>query len=265
MKLALHWRFALWNSIIVVLAFVFFGTETRSVFFVLLSGAIVLGLVLFLRSGISKPLAQLSREAGEIKTDKMHSSKPVNGLSEVRQLGLSIDEMKLSVASRISKLSESSSRLQSILGSMTEGVMVFGPGNRIILANQSVKVLFGIQHDPVDKSCLEVFRNEELEIAVRATISNKGPKEFDLATNTGLTIHVHLTYVPGPDLNKEGSVVAVFRDISESKKKETIRRDFVTNVSHEFKTPLTSIRGAAETLITELKEAESHLIDFLYN
>src|SRR5206468_5833290 len=109
---------------------------------------------------------------------------------------------------------------------------------------------------------LEMFRRPELENAVHAVLRGGPPQVLEITAGTGRILQVHVAPVPSVSGGID-SVVAVFHDLTDIRRTEKMRRDFVANVSHEFKTPLTSIRGYAETLLSGAKDDPTIAPDFL--
>jgi two-component system phosphate regulon sensor histidine kinase PhoR len=138
-------------------------------------------------------------------------------------------------------------RIAAVLAGMTEGVLVLDAGGRVLLANPRFRSLFGI-HGPIEgRIPLEVIRDAEVDEVLREVrsaepvvrdVEGVGPRE--------LTLQMHAAAFPAR--GKRLGTVIVFHDVTEVRRLESMRRDFVANVSHELKTPLTAIRGYAETL-----------------
>jgi two-component system phosphate regulon sensor histidine kinase PhoR len=149
-----------------------------------------------------------------------------------------------------------------ILEAMGQGVMVLDVSGRIVFTNSAMLEVLGRERDLLGKTPLEVFRRPELENAVRALLEGGAGRVLEITTGNGRILQANVAAV----VNESGivdSVVSVFHDLTDIRRTERMRRDFVANVSHEFKTPLTSIRGYAETLMSGAKDDPAIAVDFL--
>lgn len=160
-----------------------------------------------------------------------HLSKTFNKMAE--QLQLTMQDAL-----------EKQMKMEAILKSMESGVIAVDRNNKVIMINPYAEVLFGIEKDIIGKNFIENIRDFEFEEVFKSK-SNEykelkilWPKERILRIKTADIISD----------KKHIGTVAVVQDITDIKKLENMRSQFVANVSHELKTPLTSIKGFAETL-----------------
>jgi two-component system phosphate regulon sensor histidine kinase PhoR len=123
--------------------------------------------------------------------------------------------------------------------------------------------MIGAERELSGKTTLDIFRNPQLETGIKAVLSGEAPKVVDIVPGPGRFAEAHIAGVP----NLSGvvdSTVVVFHDVTEIRKTERMRRDFVGNVSHEFKTPLTAIRGYTETLLGGALQDPKLATEFLH-
>jgi two-component system, OmpR family, phosphate regulon sensor histidine kinase PhoR len=164
-------------------------------------------------------------------------------------LGTSLNQTASRLDRTIRTLTEERNLSAAILGSMVEGVAVVNAGERLAFANPGFASILGLDVPPVaGSSLLEVVRQTELIGAVRRVLAGEPRVEAEIVTGT-LRQHYFAATVAAVRAGETSGAVIVLHDITDLRKLERIRRDFVANVSHEFRTPLTAIQGFAETLI----------------
>ena len=149
----------------------------------------------------------------------------------------------------IRTLTEERNLSSAILGSMVEGVLVVNAAERVVFANHSFAEILGLGVPPQAGSGLvEWVRQTELIEAVRKVLAGEPRVESEIVTGT-LRQHFFAATVASVRTTGTDGAVLVLHDITDLRKLERVRRDFVANVSHEFRTPLTAIQGFAETLL----------------
>jgi two-component system, OmpR family, phosphate regulon sensor histidine kinase PhoR len=164
-------------------------------------------------------------------------------------LGSSLNQTAARLDRTIRSLTEERNLSSAILGSMVEGVAVVNGAERLVFANPGFTEILGLDIPPVSgSSLLEIVRQRELIEAVRAVLAGEPRVESEIVTGT-LRQHFFAATVASVRAGETSGAVIVLHDITALRKLERIRRDFVANVSHEFRTPLTAIQGFSETLI----------------
>ncbi len=146
-------------------------------------------------------------------------------------------------------------RLEEVLGGMIEGVLVIDAAGTVMLSNSRAEVLLDLPHAdlPLGKPLIELTRHPDLHQLVREVMNGAGterPFVRDLQLDGAKPLVLQVTATPMPSApGGLRSFILVFHDVSEMKRLERMRRDFVANVSHELRTPLAAIGGYAETLL----------------
>jgi two-component system phosphate regulon sensor histidine kinase PhoR len=164
-------------------------------------------------------------------------------------LGISLNRTAARLDRTIQSLTEERNLSAAILGSMVEGVAVVNASEQLVFANQGFAEILGLDVPPTNGSkLLEVVRQTELIQAVRGILGGETRVESEIVTGT-LRQHFFAATVAAVRSGDTTGAVVVLHDITELRKLERVRRDFVANVSHEFRTPLTAIQGFAETLL----------------
>lgn len=213
---------------------------------------------------ISRPIRDMSMVAQSIAEGNFSRRILLTTNDEIEELGKAINYMSEQIKMRMEEVVANKSRFEAILLSMFEGVMVIDGQGIILLMNQTLKTLFNIGHDPVNQRVLEVIRNIEIqEIVDKVLELKKGVEstEISVLLPEERIFHVHATPVLRND--RADGAVLVFHDITELRRLESVRQDFVANVSHEIRTPVTNIKGYAETLIDGALNDKKNAKDFL--
>ena len=187
--------------------------------------------------------------------------------NDVGQLEKDINRLVQDEQQRARIADEEKAKLEAAFASMTEGVLVINNQNRIEFLNRSLKEILGNEGitDILDKTPLEAFRNVELQDALDRFRDAGGPvlREISLGQETPIILDVTISAVHGlPE--EEQKTMMVFHDVTRLKKLEKIREDFVANVTHEIKTPLTAIIGFIETLEEGAIKEEATAKKFLH-
>lgn len=156
------------------------------------------------------------------------------------------------------------SRLEAVFLSMFDGIMVIDRRGAIVLMNQTLHDYLGIDIKVAGKKLLEVIRHIDIqEIAESVLTSGKRLESREIAVTFPIerVLLVHATPVLRDNII-DGAVLA-FHDITELRRLENVRKDFVANVSHELRTPVATIRGYAETLLEGALEDKEHAREFV--
>ena len=224
--------------------------------------ALLLGL--FVASRLTRPLSVISDAALAFESGDFEPKNLDLPSGELGDLGRVLNRMGVEIHARMRELQKDEGQLRAMLAGMVEGVIAVDEEDRISFSNAAARQLFNLGHLRVDGQRLwELIRVPGLDgLMERARGSDSAAHcELGLAWDGAeLTIlakaHRFVT-------EKEIGVVIVFEDITELRRLEGVRRDFVANVSHELKTPLTSIRGYVETLMDGALHDENNNLRFL--
>jgi two-component system phosphate regulon sensor histidine kinase PhoR len=204
----------------------------------------------------TKPLRDMAEAAARIGHGRSNARIPVHSNDEIGMLAGVLNDMSERIEDQVQRLSAEKQRLDTILRSMGEGIMVTAPDGVITLVNPAFRRLFSITGDVEGKKLVEISRHPDLLDAFN-DLGKSGVdelvREISLQPND-CTLFTH--WVPLDVSGVRKGVVAVFHDISDLKKAENMRRDFVANVSHELRTPVTIIKGYAETLLNGALESD---------
>jgi signal transduction histidine kinase len=205
--------------------------------------ALVLGSVLALIAGrrTSRPLAEIGLAARAI-TQGQTPTFPYSGVPDIDALVADLREMHHQLVARMEELRKSQSETAGLVDSMVEAVLSADGQGQVVTANPAARRLLGYgDREPLPLLPL-LFRSPDARAAVTQALGGSAVSDQEIRIGDKICL---LNARP----TTLGGAVIVLHDLTEVKRLETVRRDFVANVSHELKTPLTAISGFAETLL----------------
>jgi two-component system, OmpR family, phosphate regulon sensor histidine kinase PhoR len=191
-----------------------------------------------------RPLARLIAGAVALASGRVRRVEDPE-VKELSSLSRALNRLAETAETQFAAVRSERDHLQSILASMSEGVLVVGPDGRASSANPAFHRLFDLTGEVAGKPLLELSRLPELAQVVEDTLRRGEPQsgQIELQAPERRTLLLASAALAG-----ERGAVVVARDTTELTRVADMRRDFVANVSHELKTPLAAIRGYAETL-----------------
>ena len=259
----LHARIVHLNLILIaVIVLILAGSPLGAAAAVCAGLSITLLASLILKTRVVRPLQGLFSAASKIAAGDLSQRAPIGGDSEIAAAASALNSITRTLEASTRELTEGKQKVESLVGAMREGVMLLDARGRVTLANRAVLMMIGSGRDIAGRTPLDIFRVPALDASVREALAGRNSESIELVPGTGRILEAHVSGVP----NLSGvvdSVLIVFLDITEARSAERVRRDFVANVSHEFKTPLTAIRGFTETLMTGGVEDVKTQEDFL--
>jgi two-component system, OmpR family, phosphate regulon sensor histidine kinase PhoR len=205
---------------------------------VALIGAVIIAMVFSRR--VSRPIVELRDVTRAIAAGDLTKRPSLNAAGEVGDLAVSVGRMTDELRRRLQEMTDEDDRLVAVLESLDEAIVAVDHRGEVVRMNAVARRLFAttatLPFPATDLALGPALRNA-------LTAAARGMPSSGVETRIGDRI-VALT---ARSLPAGGAVLAVL-DLTERRRLETVRRDFVANVSHELKTPLTVIGGFAETL-----------------
>jgi len=214
--------------------------------------ALVLGVISYLLARrIARPLEIMKRGAIRFARGDFDRTLPVKGTAEIAALADALNRMARQLDDRIQTIVEQRNEQQAMLASMVEGVLAIDREENVLRMNQAAARLVGVEpREATGRPIQEVLRKAELQRFVTDALAAETPLERDIVLRLeGDEKYLQAHGTPLRDAQGERlGVLVVLNDVTRLRRLESVRRDFVANVSHELKTPITAIRGSAETL-----------------
>ncbi len=246
----------------------------RVVLFAALLLALGLGAVLsfVVARRVTRPIAGLSEVAVAMGEGRFDVEMPPEPSGELAMLSRALADLRAQLAEKLREVEEEKTLLLTILGAMTEGVIVVDATGRVIIANPTALRLLGADDrwasERVEGRLLaEVTRNPRLINLVEDAIEYGRSGREEIEQSRGTRRHLGVSIAPLLEDDAVRGAVAVLYDLTQIRQLERVRQDFVANVSHELRTPIAAIRGWAETLtggMVELPEfVEEQLLTIL--
>lgn len=231
--------------------------------------ALILGLLLTLILGtvisvmISGPLSEMSVIAKKMAKGDFSKKIYLRSNDEIGDLAGALNHMSNEIKNKVGKILHEEAKMEAVVSSMFEGVMLINEKGQILMMNPSLRKLFLIDSPPEGKRPIEVLRNNKIQDITDSIIK----------TRQRLAAEVNLPGLPeekailinGAPIIKDEQMqgaILVFHDITELRRLERVRQDFVANVSHELRTPLSNIKGYAETLLHGALKDEKNSREF---
>lgn len=233
--------------------------------FVSLGIAFCLSLILgfFASYVVSSPIKEVSSLAKGIAAGDFSRSIDIHTDDEFGDLSNSINYMSKQIKERIDEVVSGRLRLEAVLLSMFDGVIVVDKDGKMKLMNKALRTLFQVLEEVVGKKPIEVIRNVEIqEIVNQVTQQQAGALSRELSVLFPQEKHFIIHATPVTLNGVIDGAVMVFHDITELRRLESVRKDFVANVSHELRTPITNIKGYAETLLEGALNDKANAEDF---
>jgi two-component system, OmpR family, phosphate regulon sensor histidine kinase PhoR len=206
---------------------------------------------------IARPLKEIGVVAEAIAGGDLSRRAPSMTRDEIGALGRAMNRMAEELSLKIEKLRTARARLEATLSTMEDGVLSLDPDGTVRLANGAATALFGLSSDPTGVKLWEAVRLPGLEDVARKVLREGAPHLSAIEVGDRF-LSLRIT----PVRAGEGAVV-VAHDVTEDRRYDELRKEFVANASHELRTPLTLIQGYVETLLESAGALDGQPREFL--
>lgn len=223
----------------------------KKVFYVFSGIILISALVsLMVARRIARPIEEMKTGALKFLNGQLENRLAVPDTEELSELAITMNKMAASLDEKITAFKNRSRELEAVHSSMKEGVIAIDPDEKIITINDTAAGIFGFKPGQLcNRFVLEVVRNLAFQEFIKKALSTPLPVEEDISIiqETKVVLNIHSTALYDSENHRIGTLI-IFHDITRIRRLETLHKEFAANVSHELKTPMTSIKGFVETL-----------------
>lgn len=223
-------------------------------------------LVYIITVSIARPIKEIKNAAVDITKGKLDSSINIIRNDEIGELAKAIDFMAASLRDKINSIKDKNTKMEAILSSVVNGIIAVDSNENILFINPIAQEMLNItETDIVGKHMLRVIRNNKIDNIIKDILKNKSFEESEITINypSEKIFRLYSNAIKYPESDRIIGLIIIIQDITEIKNLEKMRSEFVANVSHELKTPLTSIKGFVETLKAGAIEDNEAAVRFL--
>ena len=181
---------------------------------------------------------------------------PDYGDDDLGSVARAMDQAVQELGRRVDSLARDRARMEAILSSMIEGVLVVDEQGRLQLVNDAARRILKLEKGSIDHSYVEAIRHPGIVEHIGRALAGAETSALELSVTRDTTRTLVAQVAPVVAAGR--GAVLVMHDITDLRKADLIRRDFVANVSHELRTPLTAIKGYAEALMDDPDDADAH-------
>lgn len=230
----------------------------RELLLVIVIGVLVASLVCGVAGHLAlRGVRALTLDAKRMADGDLTVQSPSKGNDEIADLGRSLEHLASGLRASMQDLVGERDLLSSVLSTMREGVLILDRDGLVALINPALREMLFLGDDDVGKRPEHVIDDPRLVQLIDATRrsaphadAREGGRQGEIETKGIRPRRLLARAEPLEVIGGDGGLLVVFHDVTDLRRLETLRRDFVANASHELRTPVTSIRSAAETIAT---------------
>lgn len=224
--------------------------QTKMIMLISTGAYIVISILVsfFVTKALVSPMKKLIKSAEKIASgEKIEIEKNDNSNSEVGDLTNAFNIMTVELKQKFNEVNRQKKQIETILLHMTDGIIAFDMEGNIIHINPAAKQLLSITDN--EDNFEKIFKKLKIDVNIEKIIYLENWTSSEQRKNVGEK-YVNILFAPFQDENdRPGGVMVLIQDITEHVKLDNMRKEFVADVSHELKTPITSIMGYADTLL----------------
>ncbi len=225
-------------------------SQTKLIIIIAISVYTVISILIgfFVLKAVVSPMKRLIKSAEKIASgENVNVKETSQNTGEVADLENAFGIMTNELNQKLSEVNRQKRQIETILLHMTDGIIAFDMDGKVIHINPAAKELLGLNDK--DNTFEKIFKKLDIDINIEKIIYLENWTSSEQRKNVGDKF-VNILFAPFQDENdRPAGVIAVIQDITEHVRLDNMRKEFVADVSHELKTPITSIMGYSDTLL----------------
>ena len=213
---------------------------------------------------IGKPIDEIKSVTHELANKNYDARYTLSSYSDINELGDSINDLAENLKAQFNAIKHNDQQLTKLLENLVVGVILINENREITVCNPMANEILGVNiYGNIGRVYSDIIHSSDIiQLVEKAIRKNRAQnKEIILYLQNEKTLDVNV--VPIREEEEKNDYVLLFYDITEIKRLEQVRTDFVANASHELRTPITALKGFSETLLDGAMEDKDLLVEFL--
>jgi two-component system phosphate regulon sensor histidine kinase PhoR len=229
---------------------------------IIVTAALVIVAAVLIGRRTTRPLREVTEASQRIAAGQFDQRIPVRSKDETGQLAQAFNDMSSNLDGLVRDISEERTKLQTVLASMADGVIMTDVEGNIVLANRTSERLFNFRgEDVISKPLIEAVHDHEADEILKLCLSTGQTQtgQFESAISKRFLRAIAVPIIEG----KLAGALLLLQDLTEVRNLQTMRRELVGNISHELRTPIAGIKAMVETLRDGAIDDKEAAKDFL--
>jgi len=211
---------------------------------------------------LTKPVREVTEASKKIASGELHQRIGTGAMDETGELARSFNQMSVKLAETMETLSEDRTRLSGILDNIADGVIMTDTEGEVLLANRAIERIFNVSNkDLVGKPMIEILHDHEIGELMKKCLETDR-EQVEQFESDHFRRFLRAMAVPVSGRTSKGILILI-QDLTEMRALQTMRRELIGNISHDFRTPLAGIKAMVETLRDSAINDEKAARDFL--
>ena len=213
---------------------------------------------------VTEPLSEISQEMSKIQSENKIPHFGQYRYPELNSIVVSTAKLSERINLMMENLHLERKKIDYILDNMSEGLILLDEQQNVLTINQSAKKILGCPDEVLSQNIVRYTQNINMLQGIERALTTGEPTGFDLKTADHRIMDTHITQISKGVFSEHATgVIILFIDVTSDRNSQQMRQEFFSNVSHELKTPITSIQGFAELLESGIIKDASAGKDFL--